>query len=166
MRKVRIRELGLESFRPYGSYANMIDPDAPKIGKEPVEFFRDMLPLDLGGASVASFSICRVLERPLLIDATEYHNRCAEGILPIDSDVLIHVGPATPPPDPIPLDRFEVFRIPRGTLVSLRAGVWHHAPFAWKSRVANVLIVLPERTYAIDCMAISLSSGDRIEILA
>ena len=165
MRKIGIKELSLEAFRPYGTFANMINPDAVKIGAEPVEFFRDMAPLDLGCAAAASFSVCRVLERPLVIDATEYHNRCAEGILPLDCDVLIHVGPASPPAEPIPLGRFEVFRVPRGTFVSLRAGVWHHAPFAWKGRLANVLIVLPERTYAVDCMAISLASGDRIEIL-
>jgi hypothetical protein len=39
MYKVKINELTLESFRKFGSFANMLNPDVPKIGAAPVEFF-------------------------------------------------------------------------------------------------------------------------------
>jgi len=126
MKKVSIQELTLEAFNKYGSFANMIDPDAVKLGAEPIEFYRDMVLLELGTTSLASFSVCRVLKRPPIIDVTEHHNNCAEGILPLDADVLIHVGIATPP-DQVPLEDFEVFRVPRGTFAAIRQGVWHHA---------------------------------------
>ena len=50
----------------------------------------------------------------------------------------------------------QVFRVPMGTMVVLRPGVWHHAPFTVDDDPANVLIVLPERTYANDCLVVEL----------
>ena len=163
MRKEKVKELTLESFAKYGTFANMVNPKAEKLGAEPIEFYRDMAQLDLGGRTIASFSTCRVCKRPGVVDVTEFHNGTGEGILPLDADALIHVGPATPVGD-VPLDRIEVFRVPKGTFVSLNPGVWHHAPFAHNAEVANVLIVLPGRTYAIDCHVTEIAEKDRIEI--
>ena len=163
MRKEKVKELTLESFAKYGTFANMVNPKAEKLGAEPIEFYRDMAQLDLGGRTIASFSTCRVCKRPGVVDVTEFHNGTGEGILPLDADALIHVGPATPVGD-VPLDRIEVFRVPKGTFVSLNPGVWHHAPFAHNADVANVLIVLPERTYAIDCHVTEIPEKDQIEI--
>jgi len=70
----------------------LVDPDAEKIGAAPVEFFRDMLQQDLGPARSASFSTCRVEQRDMIIDITEYHTATGEGILPLDNDILIHVA--------------------------------------------------------------------------
>ena len=164
MRKAKVEELGVESFLPFGSYANLIDPDAEKLGAPPIEFFRDMLVQDLGGASSASFSTCRVEKRDPVIDVTEYHSSCGEGMLPLDSDVLIHVGPASPADGTVPLDKIKIFRVPKGTMVVVRPGVWHHAPFVVDGDAANVLIVLPERTYANDCIVVELSEADRIGV--
>jgi len=163
MRKTRIQKLSYESFSRYGMFANMVNPQADKIGREPVEFFRDMVRLDLGTRTIASFSICRVTKRPAVVDVTEFHNHSGEAILPLDADILIHVAPATPA-GKVPLDEIEVFHVPKGTLVSLYPGVWHHAPFAYNADVANVLIVLPERTYAIDCHVTEIPEKERVEI--
>jgi len=164
MRTVRIRGLTAEAFLPYGRYANLIDPTAERLGSPPIEFFRDMVQQDLGIATSASFSTCRVEKRETVIDMTEYHTQAAEGILPIDNDILIHVAPATAPDGSIPRDKIAVFRIPKGTLVVIRPGVWHHAPFTVNDAPANVLIVLPERTYANDCKVFQLEGEDRIRI--
>jgi len=163
MRKEKVKELTLESFARYGSYANMINPQAEKLGDEPIEFFRDMVRLDLGSRTIASFSNCRVCKRPLIVDVTEFHSGNGEGILPLDADVLIHVAPATAIGE-VPLDRIEIFQVPKGTFVALHPGVWHHAPFAYNTDVANVLIVLPERTYAIDCEVTEIAEENRVQI--
>ena len=163
MRTITPEPLSAESFLPFGFYAPMIDPVAVKIGAKPIEFFRDMLQLDLGGAASPSFSTCRVEPRDAVIDVTEYHSFCGEGILPMDNDVLIHVGPASPGDEP-PLDEFRVFRLPKGIMAILRPGVWHHAAFTANDRPANVLIVLPERIYANDCTVVELAGDDRIAI--
>jgi len=163
MRKIRVKELDRDSFDVYGSYQYRIPPRTEKIGEEPIEFFRDMVQLNLGSVPTASISVCRVQKRPFLINMVEYHDGSSEGILPLDGDIIIHVAPATPP-DKIPLGRFEAFRVPTGTFVSLRAGVWHHAPYALGSDVVNVLIVLPERAYALDCAALEIPEKEQIEI--
>lgn len=161
MRKEKIQELSLENFSKFGSFANMINPDTVKLGAEPIEFFRDMARLDLGCSTTASFSTCRVCTRPAVVDISEFHNSCGEGILPLDADALIHVAPATP--GQLPIDDIEIFRVPKGTFVSLNRGIWHHAPFAHDADVANVLIVLPERTYAIDCHVTEIQEKDHVE---
>ena len=164
MKTVKIEELSVEAFLPFGFYARHIDPRGEKIGAPPVEFFRDMVQQDLGSSSIASFSTCRVEQRERVIDVAEYHSKTAEGILPLDDDILIHVGPATTNDEGVPIEKMRVFRIPRGTMVVLRPGVWHHAPFVVSEPVANVLIVLPERTYAIDCTVVELEGNARIRI--
>ncbi len=164
MRTIQAEALTVESFLPFGFYANMIDPQAEAIGAKPIEFYRDMVQLDLGGAGIASFSICRVEPRDCVIDVTEFHTATGEGILPLDNDVLIHVAPATPIDDGPPLDKFRVFSVPKGTLVVLRPGVWHHAPITPNDRPANTLIVLPERTYANDCEVVALDDDEIIRV--
>lgn len=162
-RKTKVKELTLADFNIYGSFANMINPQTPKLGVEPAEFYRDMVFLNLGQNNIASFSVCRVSKRPFIVDATEFHRNTEEGILPLDGDILMHVGLATPNGD-VPIDRMEIFRVPKGTIVTLRPGVWHNAPFTYECDFVNVLIVLPERTYANDCYVFEIPNKDRIEI--
>lgn len=164
MRKTGVRTLSAEAFLPYGRFANLVNPDAERIGTPPIEFFRDMVQQELGAAGSASFSTCRVEKRDPVIDVSEYHSHVAEGILPLDNDILIHVAPATACDGVVPVERIVVFRVPLGTLVVLRPGVWHHAPFTANDRPANVLIVLPERTYANDCHVHQLGEDDRVRI--
>ena len=164
MRTAKVEQLTLEAFAPFGQFASMIDPEAEFIGAKPVEFFRDMVPLNLGDP-MASFSVCRVETRPEVVDVTEYHTACGEGTLPLDADILIHVAPATPNGE-VPWDRVRIFRVPKGTFVALKPGVWHHAPFLADANAiaANVLIVLPERTYANDCIVAELEEDRQTRI--
>jgi len=163
MPRAKIESLTWESFEPYGYFNTMIDPKTERIGTPPVEFYRDILQLDLGLVTKASFSVCRVEKRPEVVDVTEYHNSCGEALLPLDNDILIHVAPATAN-GVVPCDRVRVFSVPRGTLIVLRPGVWHHAPIVDKGEFANVLIVLPERAYASDCQVFHLEGDQQVTI--
>ena len=163
MHKKPIRELTPENFSQYGAFVDMLNPSTTVIGEEPIEFFRDMIQLDLGGNSIASFSICRVLKRRPVVDVTEYHSACGEGVLALDGDILIHVAVATPT-DEVPEDRIEIFRVPKGTFVALKPGVWHHAPIAHGCDSVNTLVVLPERTYANDCIVYDIPEDDQVQI--
>jgi ureidoglycolate lyase len=95
MKNVSVQDLTLEVFAPFGSYANLTQPDGAHLGAPPIEFFRDALPLELGGKAPV-FSVCRVEPRTLVIDVLEYHSQTGKGILPLDGDVLVQVAPATP----------------------------------------------------------------------
>jgi ureidoglycolate lyase len=161
-RTVQIETLEPTRFAAFGSYANLIQPDGPQIGSSPITFYRDMLPLELAGKN-PSFSVCRVEARAGVIDVMEYHSSTGEGILPLDGDVLVQVAPATPRDAPFPAEEVQVFLVPKGTMLCLRPGVWHHAPFALEGAV-NVLIVLPERTYANDCTVLELTPRQQIQI--
>ena len=164
MRTIKAEALSVGGFLPFGSYTNMINPDSQKFGSPPIEFFRDMIQQELGGESSVSFSTCRVEKREPIIDVSEYHSKTAEGLMPVDNDVLIHVGPAVPGGAPVPLDEMRVFIVPKGTFVVLSRGVWHHAPFACNSKPANILVVLPERSYANDCTVAESNKADYIKI--
>ncbi len=164
MNILTIKTLNRDNFIKYGTYSNMINPDTVKFGGEPVEFYRDMLQLPLGTAgAAASFSVCRVQQRDNILERLEYHNHTGEGILPLDGDVLLTLAPANNTAEP-PEKDIEVFLVPEGTLVILRPGVWHGAPFATAAHVCvNVLIVLPERTYLNDCHRAELMEKQAIE---
>ncbi len=162
MKTLPIQELREESFQQYGFYKYLFGKDTPLIGNKPIEFYRDIIQLSLGNTSAASFSICTVAKRDPVIDVVECHDYTSEGIYPIDSDILIHVAYATP--NGPELDSMEVFKVPRHTMVVLRPGTWHHAPFAYDSLEANILIVLPERTYKNDCFSVELSDTEKIRI--
>ena len=100
-----------------------------------------------------------------MIAFSEYHTSCGEGILPLDNDILIHVGPPTSARVGLPVDKIQVFRVPQGTAVALRPGVWPGAPFTVNDQPANVLVVLPERTYANDCAVVLHEPEDKIQIV-
>jgi ureidoglycolate lyase len=57
-----------------------------------------------------------------------------------------------------------VFLVPKGTLVKIRQGVWHHAPFAFNCDFVNVLVVLPERSYANNCIVSIIPEAEQMEI--
>lgn len=163
MKNISIEALSTDAFLPFGFYANLLHPAAEKFGAPPIEFFRDLQQQNLGGATLASFSTCLVAPREPVIDASEFHSTLSESQLPLDGDVFIHVGPATADGKPA-LDRFRVFRVPRGTVVTLRPGVWHHAPFVTGQTAVNVLIILPERAYANDCQVATLTESERLRL--
>ena len=164
MRKVKVEELTLEAYKPFGTFANLINPTDEKLGAAPVEFFRDQLQLDVRGDVSFSYSCCRVEKRENIIDTLEYHTSCGEVVLPLDNDILLQVAPATASENDIPLDKMRVFFVPKGTAITIKAGVWHWGPFTTNDEPANILINLPERTYANDCVVKELSDDQKIEI--
>jgi ureidoglycolate lyase len=164
IKKTAIKKLTVESFKPYGSYSDMVHPAGPKLGFGKVEFFRDMEVLSLGLTSQAAFSVTRVQKRPNVIDAMECHMNSGEACMPLDGDILVHVAPASPK-DKVPMDEVEVFYVPQGTLLALRPGVWHCAPFAVNKDEVNCLVVLPERTYATDVVFYMVPKEDQIKIV-
>lgn len=164
MIKKHINELCMEKFSKYGTYSNVLNPKGVKFGEEPVEFYRDIIKLPLGNSNLASFSLCRLLKRPLIIDASEYHNYTGEMIIPLDGDILMHVGPATSNAV-VPVEDIEIFRIPKGVVVCINPGVWHYSAFVYRCNIVNILVTLPERTYMNDCYVVEIPVEKQIEIV-
>jgi len=164
MKTITVKPLTVENFKFYGAFSGMINPkNWPKLGEEPCEFYRDMNILDLGGSTSVAFSVTRACKRPMIIDNMEFHRGTGEGILPIDGDIIMQLAPATQGDYPN-VDEIVAFIIPKGTMVTLRPGVWHAGSFAHQTDVVNMLIALPERVYSDDCFVTKLNEQDIIEI--
>lgn len=155
MKKVIVQKLSREHFEKYGSFHNMINPQTEVLAKGTVEFHRDIAKMTLGMCNQPSFSVTHIENRPYIVEKLEYHDRTGETFMPLDSDVIIHLAPASKPAD-IPDENIEAFLVPKGTLVVIHPGVWHQAPYVYGEKEANVLVVLPERTYANDCKVVFL----------
>lgn len=160
MRKIKAQKLTRDAFRPYGDYVELLRP-ASFYGDAPTAFTPDMLQLPLAQHDLASFSICRVVERPNIVDTSEYHSAAWEGNIPLDGDIVVHVAPANR--GQIEADKFEAFIVPKGTMVTFKPGVWHFAPYALEGEVST-LVVLPERTYANDCVVLKHTDDQKLEI--
>ncbi|MFQ7398671.1 MAG: Ureidoglycolate hydrolase, partial [Neglectibacter sp.] len=106
--------------------------------------------------------VARVSECERIITALEYHQFTCEGILPLDGDIDIFVGPSSFRVDPATV---EAFRVPQGTFVKLNPGVLHGRQFVVNTPAVNVLVLLPERTFGNDCTFTMLEGEDRIRIL-
>lgn len=151
MRKVKAKELNLDDFEKYGTYAKMIDPENISVGPAIHEFFCDQLVYNTSSASPVALSTSRVLKRPVIVETTEIHRQCGEVLLPLNGDIYIHVGQPSDIDAP-PYEKFEIFRVKMGWAVNLRPGTWHFAAFPCEKDAVSVLVLLPERTYANDCI--------------
>ncbi len=157
-----IKELSLEAFQEFGTFAPLTPPTAtPLVAGEQISFWPDcggVLTLGPAASNQLALGICQVKWRAQQVDVCEYHTSSGEGILPLDGDIYLHVarptGDAT-----VPVAGLEIFRVPRGTAVVLKPGVWHHAPFAaTPGATVNTLILLPQRAYANDCIVRTLET--------
>ncbi len=164
MRDLELRDLTDPRFQAVGTCQDMLHPGGEKFGDgKTVDFYRDMLPLKLGKDAAASFSLCHARSREPLIQAVEYHTSTEEAILPLDADIAMAFAPATAAGS-APLDRMTAYRIPRGTMVILKAGAWHSGPYVIGSAAVHILVALPERTYANDCVVRELGAAETLRI--
>ena len=138
-----------EAFRPYGSFASMLNPTGNCFPGD-ATFYPDQVELNVQGGRPVTFSPLTV-KKPerMIVSQAEYHNYTGEGVLPLDDDAVIHVAP--PSNRVIVPEKTEAFIVPKGTLVKLNTGVWHLAALPLHNELLHVMIILPERVYANDC---------------
>lgn len=158
MRTIQAKPLTLESFQPYGTFTDVMNPSGFGLGT----YFHDRLKMSVSGRVPVAFCpfIIHKPEKNIVV-TTEYHNYTQEGILCLDDDIVIHVAPASAGPVP---ELTEAFLVPKGTLVLLNLGVWHYGPTPANLEDAHALIILPERTYMNDCIVTNYEPEDQIEI--
>ena len=161
MRTIKLKQLSPEFCQKYGGYVNLLE-NLTTSQDGPVAFHPDKVVQTISSHMVG-MSLLEVRPRPLVVDETEYHNYTSESMLPIDCDMITHVAPAAPGGQPKP-DDFEAYLIPKGTLLTIRPGVWHHATYTLPGESGHCLIVLPERTYTNDCVCMTLPQDDQIKI--
>ena len=84
--KTAVKELTVEAFSKYGSFANLVAPEGPHLGQAPCTFFRDMGVVTLNAAR-AGISVTRVEKRQLVIDELEYHDGSGEVNVPLHEEI-------------------------------------------------------------------------------
>lgn len=163
MKELKVQELSREKFRIYGNYQDVLHV-AEEFGRTEGTniFIPDLLTLTLGNNLPVSISVARVSECESVIEGVEYHKFTCEGILPLDGDCNIFVGPAG---FRLNMDSIEAYHVPKGTFVQLNPGVLHGRQFVFNIPCVNVLILLPQRTYANDLVYEILEGDKRIKII-
>ena len=162
MRKVQAKPITNENFAPYGQFYTMDDPKGYALRGELHAFYPDRINAD--SAHRVGYSPI-VVNKPdkMIITQQEYHTTAEELILPLDDDMILHVAPASG--GTIVTDHAKAFLVPKGTLVKLKAAVWHLAPLPASKERLIAMIILPECTYANDCPVIDLPAEEQFEIV-
>ena len=162
MRTIKAVPITNENFRPYGSFASMLEPQGNCFPGD-ATFYPDQLELNIQGGKPVTFSPLTV-KKPerMIVDKAEYHNFTGEGVFVIDDDAIIHVAP--PSNCTIVPEKTEAFIVPKGTLVKLNTGVWHLAALPVHNDLLHVMIILPERVYANDCIVCEYPEDQWVEI--
>jgi len=164
MKTIKVQELSKETFRQYGTFQNLLSDEemaAASVNKK--GFFADLITLNFGTTTLPSVSVCQVMkEEKNIIGFIEAHKYTCEGLLPLDSDVIIFVGKVIR--GVLSPDTIEAFRVPQGTFVKLEPLILHGKQFVTKAAEAHVLCLLPQRTFANDMISQQLEDKDKIEI--
>ena len=162
MKTIKAVPITAENFKPYGSFANFLNPTGNCFPGD-ATFYPDQIELNIQGGKPVTFSPLTV-QKPekMIVDKAEYHNYTGEGVFVIDDDAIIHVAP--PSNKVIVPEKTEAFIVPKGTLVKLNTGVWHLAALPVNNDLLHVMIILPERVYANDCIVCEYPEEDWVEI--
>ena len=162
MRTIKAVPITNENFAPFGQFYTMDQPKGYALCGELHQFFPDRLNADsnhrLGYSPI-------IVKKPakMVITAQEYHTTTWEMIMPLDDDMILHVGPATG--GAAAGDVTKVFIVPKNTLVKLNAAIWHFCPMPANKAELNMLIILPECTYLNDCVVLDLPEDQQFEIV-
>ena len=158
---MRIEELSVEAFRPYGAYQDLYDVEAfRKTPPGDTGFYPDLMALRLGRDTLPAVCISKIKRRDMRVTTMEYHRCTAEWLLPLDGDCAIFVGQGCKGFAP---EHLRSFRIPQGVAVHLNPGTVHGTQFPLDQEWVRVLILLPEHTYDNDVVKHSLSEAVLIE---
>lgn len=159
MRTIKCKELTKENFSDFGSFYNLIEVEGKNLG----DFYHDHVKNPVSSSLPMTYSSLIVhKEDRMIVDTVEYHNYTGEILLPLDTDVVIHVSPAS---NKIHPEATQAFIVRKGTVVRLDVGVFHLAPFSIEKEEGHVMIALPERTYFNDCVVLEYDEKDKIEIV-
>lgn len=149
MKQLKVETLSKDNFFEFGSYSDMLHPTGYYLGDIPARVYRDRVMANYDPTSLVAFGVNEVYPREKnLVERTEHHYNTCEVIMPMDGDVILHVGPARKEPN---YDEYHAFLVPKGTLVCLRPGVFHGGPYTVGQEVVHVLLALPEMMYKKDC---------------
>lgn len=160
MYKIKVQNIHVMDFEDLGSFYDMLKPRGFHMGS----LYPDKVICPVSGSMPMAFSSYVVqYAEEMLVPGAEYHSYTPDIILPLDGDIIYYAAPASSAPHP---ELMRAFRIPRGTMVCLNAGVWHQSAFAVGREPVHALVGLPQRTYKNDTTHVEFPVGDWVKIEA
>ncbi|MGI6089686.1 ureidoglycolate lyase [Bilifractor porci] len=161
MRKIKVEPLTREAFAPFGEYYAMNEPEGFSLNGEIHRFFPDRVTESYHNRLAFSPILVKKPEK-MLIKQLEYHTTTPEMILPLNGDMIIHVGPAS---NGIPVTGLtKAFLVKQWTLVKIKSAIWHLAPLPADVDELSAMIILPECTYINDCKVVDLKEEEQFLI--
>ena len=148
--KLKIEDLTIESFAPYGEV--ITQPARPQDAQGPGWMWWGENHTMAGGDRNYAIGYLDLNPAELSFDWAERHMHTDELLIPMGGDCLVYVGPADhlDKPTHLPeLECFRVFRVREGQGVLLGKGVWHGAPLALDQHL-NVTVLLLKDTGKAD----------------
>lgn len=122
-----------------------------------------MLSLNFGGSLPPTVSVCQLRRTDrAIVHFLEYHRHTCEGILPLDTDVILFVG--VPEMGKLSARFIEAFRVPKGTFVRLNPLIIHGSLFSIEES-GHSLCLLSGRTFANDMEMKILSEDEKLELI-
>ena len=162
MKQVKAQPITLENFAPFGQFYAIDKPEGYALCGEIHKFFPDRITADSTHRVGYSPIVVKKPEK-MVITQQEYHTTTWEMILPLDDDMIIHCAPASA--GKIVSDCAKAFVVPKNTLVKINSAIWHLAPLPVNNESLTALIILPECTYANDCIVVDLNEEEQFEII-
>lgn len=162
MKTITAKPITIENFAKYGEIQNLLNPSTFGFGAgSNSAFYPDTISFQLNPLQSASVCMCQVKKRDEVIENVEYHNMTCEGVLPLDADIVIFAGLGMPQ---MPGMVIEAFIVPAGTMIKYKPGVIHGTQFVAYKEMANIVVLLPERTFATDMHGHKFEENDQIKI--
>lgn len=160
-RTIKAKPLTHENFATYGTFASITDPQGFCFAGELHKFYPDRVIFPFPESMALSPLTVKKPEK-ILITQMESHNTTQEGMICLNADVVMHVAPPTA--NAPNTEQAEAFIVPKGTVVQIKTGVWHLAAIPIDQPMAQIMILLPERIYANDCLVVDLEEEDQFVI--
>ncbi len=162
MKTIKAIPITMEAFAPFGQFYPMDAPKGYALCGELHQFFPDRLVADSLHRVGYSPILVKKPER-MVITQQENHTTTWEMLLPLDDDMIIHVSPASAGMPAT--EHAQAFLVPKNTLVKLNAAVWHLAPLPANKDQLTAIVILPECTYANDCVVVDLKPEQQFEVV-
>ncbi|MDD3790961.1 MAG: ureidoglycolate lyase [Sphaerochaetaceae bacterium] len=140
-------------FSEYGQFITTATRAADAAGEE-LSFWNKLAVMDHNGAT--SISIVQTYGHHGLEEHTlEQHSNTSEVLIPTNDIIIVVALSEKERHDRPDLESVKAFRVPKGSAVRLKKGVWHHAPLTTEA-VTNTFVLFYENTPEEDFLAYEL----------
>ena len=142
-KELKVQQASPEALRGIGE---LLDPTGatPAADSEVFSFWNDLSVGAFNGP--VSFGMVNTKTADLTVPALERHTETTETLVPLDSDIVLVLGPPTNGPDLPNQAEMVAIRVPQGQGVTLNKGAWHFIPLSATGQPCRTLIAFRQGT--------------------